>query len=63
MTTTPHPSNEERASTDRPRLPQRLPIVTIDGKPYFRDDRLREFRAVDNPHDRIAFQDAHEFLG
>jgi hypothetical protein len=35
--------------------PRRLPIVWLDGRPYFRDDRLREFRAVDNPHDRIPF--------
>lgn len=56
MTATQHPSDEDRKPTDRPRLPRRLPIVMIDGKPYFRDDRLREYRAVDNPHDRIAFQ-------
>jgi len=34
-----------------------LPKVEIRGKPYYRDDRLREFRAVDNPHDRIPFAD------
>jgi hypothetical protein len=34
------------------RVPRRLPIVTIDGKRYFRDDRLREYRAVDDPHER-----------
>ena len=33
--------------------PRQLPIVTIRGKKYFQDDRLREYRAVDNPHDRI----------
>ena len=38
-----------------PPQPRRLPIVTIKGKKYFRDDRLREFRAVDNPHDRIPY--------
>ena len=36
---------------------RRLPIVTIDGKLYYRDDRLFEFRAVDNPHDRIRYED------
>lgn len=30
-----------------------LPIVTIKGKRYFVDERLREYRAVENPHDRI----------
>ena len=34
-----------------------LPIVEIDGTPYYRDDRLEEFRNVENPHDRISFAD------
>lgn len=29
-----------------------LPIVDIDGHPFYRDDRLSEYRAVDNPHHR-----------
>jgi hypothetical protein len=29
-----------------------LPIETIDGRRYYRDDRLGEHRAIDNPHDR-----------
>lgn len=33
--------------------PRRLPIVVINGRRYFVDVRLREYRAVDNPHDRI----------
>ena len=32
-----------------------LPIVTIKGKRYYQDNRLQEFRAVGNPHDRIEF--------
>jgi hypothetical protein len=32
-----------------------LPVVLIEGRSYFRDDRLEEFRAVDNPHDRMVF--------
>ncbi|MGD0784350.1 MAG: hypothetical protein ABR969_00850 [Sedimentisphaerales bacterium] len=36
---------------------RQLPIVWIADKQYFRDDRLEEFRAVDNPHDRITFKD------
>jgi len=35
--------------------PRALPVVVIAGRRYYRDDRLREFRAVDNPHNRIAF--------
>jgi hypothetical protein len=34
-----------------------LPKVQIGEKLYYRDDRLREFRAVDNPHDRISFRE------
>jgi hypothetical protein len=33
-----------------------LPIVTIKGKRYFVDERLREYRAVENPHDRIPME-------
>jgi hypothetical protein len=32
-----------------------LPRVLLDGVWYFRDDRLREFRGVDNPHKRVTF--------
>jgi hypothetical protein len=38
---------------NKPQPGLRLPIVTINGKRYYRDDRLREYRAVDNPHDRL----------
>jgi len=34
-----------------------LPKVRIGEKLYYRDDRLREFRAVDNPHDRVTFKE------
>lgn len=36
--------------------PRRLPIVVINGRRYFVDVRLREYRAVDNPHDRIPMK-------
>ncbi len=32
-----------------------LPIVRIGRKRYYRDDRLRKYRNVNNPHDRIPF--------
>lgn len=35
------------------RAPRTLPIVRIDGRRYYADERLREYRAVDNPHDRL----------
>lgn len=34
-----------------------LPKVRIGRKLYYKDDRLREFRAVNNPHDRISFRE------
>lgn len=33
-----------------------LPRVRLNGAWYFRDDRLREFRRCDNPHERITFE-------
>jgi hypothetical protein len=46
-------ANDEKAPTGR--MPRRLPVVIILGRAFYRDDRLRELRAVDNPHDRIPF--------
>ena len=31
--------------------PHALPVVEIDGKRYFKDDRLQQYRNVENPHD------------
>lgn len=36
---------------------RQLSIVKIDGKHYFQDDRLQEYRETINPHNRIKFQD------
>jgi hypothetical protein len=33
-----------------------LPVVRINGVAYFLDVRLRQLRAVDNPHDWIDFE-------
>jgi hypothetical protein len=35
--------------------PYQLPVVERNGKQYFRDARLKEYRAVNDPHDRLAF--------
>jgi hypothetical protein len=35
---------------------RRLPIVQINGKSYFRDDRLRELRNIKDPHEAKKFQ-------
>ncbi len=36
---------------------RQLSIVKIDGKHYFQDDRLQEYRQTTNPHNRIKFED------
>jgi len=36
-------------------LAYELPTVTIGGQEYFVDDRLRQLRNVENPHDFIDF--------
>lgn len=50
-------SEEEQ---DRPYeipMPRMLPIVELDGKRYFKDERLCEYRNVENPHDVLAFRE------
>lgn len=39
----------------RSRFPRQLPIVYIGGKAFYKDDRLREYREVANPHHVIFF--------
>jgi hypothetical protein len=34
-----------------------LAIVKIDGKHYYQDDRLREYRETTNPHNSISFNE------
>jgi len=34
---------------------RQLPLVERNGKKYFLDERLRELRNVDNPHDYINY--------
>ena len=36
--------------------PRVLPVEEINGKRYYRDERLGEYRSVDNPHDRIPLE-------
>ena len=39
-------------------MPIRLPVITLkDGKSYFIDDRLCEYRHIHDPCDRIRFRD------
>lgn len=39
-----------------------LPKVKIDGKVYYQDDRLQEYRQVTSPKDRIKFEDIGDKL-
>ena len=39
---------------------RQLPIVNIDGKHYFVDERLKEYRETINPHNRIKFEELGE---
>jgi hypothetical protein len=41
------------AETELELSPRGLPVEEIDGKRYYRDERLSEYRNVDNPHDRL----------
>jgi hypothetical protein len=36
---------------------RRLTIVEIEGKYYYQDNRLREYRNIDDPADSIPFPD------
>ena len=35
--------------------PRMLPVIKIKNKKYFIDERLKELRNVNNPHDAIRF--------
>ena len=48
-------SEDEQDRSPVIRLPRRLPVVSIKGKRYFLDRRLRQYRNVENPHDWIDF--------
>jgi hypothetical protein len=37
-----------------------LPTVEIDGKVYFIDERLRELRNINNPHDSRPLDDMYK---
>ena len=38
-------------------MANQLAKVKIEGKVYYNDERLREYRQVTNPHSRIKFED------
>jgi hypothetical protein len=48
-----NPADRLRSTPQQPHDPHRLPVVNIDGREYFVDERLHELRAVNNPHERL----------
>lgn len=46
---------EEGLEEGEPSPVRELPMFQIQGKVYFRDERLQEYRSVDDPGDRITF--------
>jgi hypothetical protein len=50
--------SQEANAHDEQSQAHHLPIVVIKKKRYFADERLRECRAVDNPHERIPMEEA-----
>ena len=43
------------AETELEQSPRRLSVEEIDGKRYYRDNRLQEYRNVSDPDDRRPF--------
>jgi len=46
--------------------PKQLPIVKVGGKEFFKDNRLKEYRNIQNPHERYSFEEiqkVEEFIG
>jgi hypothetical protein len=39
---------------------RQLPIIEYKGKKYFRDDRLRQIRNIENPHDYVDFNNIQD---
>jgi hypothetical protein len=50
--------SQEANAHEEPSQAHGLPIVVINKKRYFADERLWECRAVDNPHERIPMDEA-----
>ena len=48
--------NEEQNKQTESQSPVALPIIKMNGKSYYVDSRLRQYRNVENPHDFIDFE-------
>ena len=47
--------NDEQNKQTESKLPVELPVAKMNGKSYYVDSRLRQYRNVENPHDFIDF--------
>ena len=49
--------NGKQKESKQHQSPRALPVTHMNGKAYFIDRRLRQYRNVENPHDFINFDD------
>lgn len=49
--------NEKQNDQVETKTPVQLPVIQMNGKSYYVDSRLKQYRNVDNPHDFIDFDD------
>ena len=49
--------NEKEINQPESKTPVQLPIIQMNGKSYYVDSRLKQYRNVENPHDFIDFGD------
>jgi len=58
MKTTAKTTTKTKLPTLPEGIPTQLPTEKLGRKMYYRDDRLRQYRNVKNPHDFMSFDDA-----
>lgn len=55
----------KRAKTESDK-PRQLPIIKVGNKEFFKDNRLKEYRNTQNPHERYTFEEMlkiEDFIG
>lgn len=50
-------NNEKQNNQAENRSPVQLPIIQMNGRSYYVDSRLKQYRNIENPHDFIDFDD------
>lgn len=69
--TTGHPTTNEdteifKRAAAMGNTPRQLPIIKVGNREFFKDDRLKEYRNIRNPHERYTFEEmekVEEFIG